>query len=117
MQIMVFPLMPKDGLDETALQIVDTLIQHGFDVDYDESGTIGRTDARADEIGVPLSITVDYQTKRDGTITLRDRDTWTQVRNSLESIPELARGYFVGQLPFSQLGTPVETSVNSKVLG
>ena len=111
MQIMVFPLMPKDGLDETALQIVDTLIQHRFDVEYDESGTIGRRYARADEIGVPLSITVDYQTKRDGTVTLRDRDTWTQVRNSLEYIPELARGYFAGQLPFSQLGTPVGTKL------
>jgi len=111
MQIMVFPLMPKDGLDETALQIVDTLIQHRFDVEYDESGTIGRRYARADEIGVPLSITVDYQTKKDGTVTLRDRDTWTQVRNSLESIPELARGYFAGQLPFSRLGTSVETKL------
>jgi glycyl-tRNA synthetase len=111
MQIMVFPLMPKDGLDEAALQIVDTLIGHGFDVEYDESGTIGRRYARADEIGVPLSVTVDYQTKRDGTVTLRDRDTWTQVRSPLDSIPELARGYLAGQLPFSQLGTAVETKL------
>ena len=111
MQIMVFPLMPKDGLDETALQLVDSLTFHKFDVEYDESGTIGRRYARADEIGVPLSITVDYQTKKDSTVTLRDRDTWAQVRNTLDSVPELVRGYFAGHLLFSQLGTPVETKL------
>lgn len=111
MQIMVFPLMPKDGLDQTALQLVDTLLSHRFDVEYDESGTIGRRYARADEIGVPISITIDYQTKKDGTVTLRDRDTWTQVRSTSESVPELARGYFAGRLVFSQLGRPVETKL------
>jgi len=62
MQISVFPLMPKDGLDEIALEVADFLTKHDFDVDYDESGTIGRRYARADEIGVPISVTVDYQT-------------------------------------------------------
>jgi len=111
MQIMVFPLMPKDGLDEAAMRLVDTLVLHKFDVEYDDSGTIGRRYARADEIGVPLTVTVDYQTKKDGTVTLRDRDTWAQVRNELRSIPELARGFFADQLPFTQLGTPVETKL------
>ena len=110
-QIMILPLMPKDGLDQTALQLVDTLLSYQFDVDYDESGTIGRRYARADEIGVPLSITVDYQTKKDGTVTLRDRDTWTQVRNTSEAVPELARAYFAGNLVFSQLGKPIETKL------
>ena len=111
MQIMVFPLMPKDSLDETAMQLVDSLVLHNFDVEYDESGTIGRRYARADEIGVPLTITIDYQTKNDGTATLRDRDTWTQVRSELKLIPELARGYFNGKFLFSQLGTAVETKL------
>ena len=111
MQIMVFPLMPKDSLDEMAAQLVDSLLLHSFDVEYDDSGTIGRRYARADEIGVPLTITVDYQTRNDGTATLRDRDTWTQVRTEMKSIPELARGYFSGKLLFSQLGRPVETKL------
>ncbi len=111
MQIMVFPLMPKDGLDRTALRIVDALVLHEFDVEYDESGTIGRRYARADEIGVPISVTVDYQTERDNTVTLRDRDTWTQVRTHLDSLPQLAREYFSGQLSFAQLGTPVESKL------
>lgn len=106
-QFMVFPLMPKDELDHLALSIVESLTMHQFDVEYDESGTIGRRYARADEIGVPISITVDYQTKKDETVTLRDRDNWKQVRTNWKSIPELAREYFKGKLQFSQLGHPV----------
>lgn len=68
-------------------------------------------DTPADEIGVPLSITVDYQTKKDMTVTLRERDSWNQVRNSRESISELARGYLTGRSTFSQLGTPVQARI------
>ena len=110
-QIMVFPLMPKDGLDVIGMEIVDKLLADQFYVDYDESGTIGRRYARADEIGVPLSLTVDYQTKKDMTVTFRERDSWNQVRSNRQSISELARGYLTGRLTFSQLGTPVETRI------
>jgi glycyl-tRNA synthetase len=99
--------MPKDELDHIAMNIVESLTTHQFDVEYDESGTIGRRYARADEIGVPVSITVDYQTKKDETVTLRDRDSWKQVRTDWKSIPELAREYFNGKLQFSQLGNSV----------
>ncbi|HPP44787.1 MAG TPA: His/Gly/Thr/Pro-type tRNA ligase C-terminal domain-containing protein, partial [Methanomassiliicoccaceae archaeon] len=47
---------------------------------YDESGSIGRRYARMDEIGTPWCITVDYRTKEDGTVTLRERDSTSQVR-------------------------------------
>lgn len=113
MQISVFPLMPKDGLDEIALEVADFLTKHDFDVDYDESGTIGRRYARADEIGVPISVTVDYQTQRDGSVTLRDRDTWTQVRSNWKSIPEPARMFLRDELRFDQLGTPVVSESKS----
>ncbi|MGA2785132.1 MAG: glycine--tRNA ligase [Candidatus Bathyarchaeia archaeon] len=106
-QIMVFPLMPKDGLDVTALTIVDDLISHQFDVEYDESGTIGRRYARADEIGVPISVTVDYGTIKDHSVTLRDRDTRSQVRTNWELIANLAHEFLMGKMQFSQLGQPV----------
>jgi glycyl-tRNA synthetase len=110
-QIMVFPLMPKDGLDVIGMEIVENLLSDRFYADYDDSGTIGRRYARADEIGVPLSITVDYLTKKDMTITFRERDSWNQVRSERDSISELARGYLTGRLTFSQLGTPVEARI------
>ncbi len=65
---------------------------------------------RADEVGVPLTVTVDYQTRDNGTVTLRDRDTWNQVRNEWKAIPDLTRQFFEGKLSFSQLGTPVSVS-------
>ncbi len=52
----------------------------GFDTFYDESGSIGRRYARADEVGAALCITVDGQTLQDSTVTFRDRDTWKQYR-------------------------------------
>jgi glycyl-tRNA synthetase len=108
LQMMVFPLMAKDGLPDIGRKIADFLATDGFDVEYDEAGTVGKRYARADEIGVPISITVDYQTTKDQTVTLRDRDTWQQVRKEWKAIPEVARGFLRGELAFSALGTPVK---------
>jgi glycyl-tRNA synthetase len=107
MQVMVFPLMPKDGLSEVALEVTDFLTKHDLDVDYDESGTIGRRYARADEIGVPISVTVDYQPQKDETVTLRDRDTRDQVRTNWRSMPDLTKKFLHSELAFDQLGTLV----------
>ena len=52
----------------------------------DSSASIGKRYARNDELGTPLGITVDFQTVKDGTITLRDRDTTKQVRASDDEI-------------------------------
>jgi glycyl-tRNA synthetase len=78
-QACVFPLVNKDGLQEKA-QAVATDLRDTFDVFYDESGSIGRRYARADESGVPVCFTVDYDTLKDETVTLRDRDTREQQR-------------------------------------
>jgi glycyl-tRNA synthetase len=110
LEMMVFPLMAKDGLAEIAYEIMDFLAQHNFRVEYDDGGTVGRRYARADEIGVPISITVDYQTSKDGTVTLRDRDTWRQVRNPWKTIPEHVRSFLDGKLDFSDLGISVKTN-------
>lgn len=52
----------------------------------DSSASIGKRYARNDELGTPLGITVDFQTVKDGSITLRDRDTTKQVRASDDEI-------------------------------
>jgi glycyl-tRNA synthetase len=84
-QAAVFPLMNKDGLQEKAKEVVSTL-REVLDVFYDESGAIGRRYARADEVGVPACITVDYDTLKDGTVTVRDRDTRAQERVPIEDL-------------------------------
>ncbi len=79
-QVSIYPLLNKDGLQEKATSIYHTLLSKGFRVEYDEAGSIGRRYARADEAGIPLGITVDYETLKTDTVTLRDRDSWKQVR-------------------------------------
>jgi glycyl-tRNA synthetase len=104
-QIGVYPLVSKDGLVEKALEVHKLLTQEGFTVEFDETGSIGRRYARADEAGVPLGITIDYDTLRDGTVTIRDRDSWRQVRSQIKGLPELLHKYFQGKANFEDLGT------------
>jgi glycyl-tRNA synthetase len=106
-QVSVYPLMSKDELPEKALELHRMLLNEGFVAEYDDAGSIGRRYARADEAGIPLSITVDYDTLRDETVTIRDRDTWKQVRNRIEELPELLHRYFRWKINFEELGAPI----------
>lgn len=106
-QLGVYPLMSKDGLPEKALEVQKMLIDEGFLVEYDESGSIGRRYARADEIGAQLGITVDYDTLGNNTVTIRDRDSWEQVRTKIEDLPKLLNQYFRGKISFGDLGVSV----------
>ena len=83
----VFPLFEKDGMSDLAMQIHQQLCRTSGVVSmYDGTGSIGRRYARADEIGVPVCITVDHQSLEDNTVTMRDRDTGEQRRVSVEAI-------------------------------
>ncbi|BFZ59366.1 Glycine--tRNA ligase 1, mitochondrial [Saitoella coloradoensis] len=55
----------------------------------DSSAAIGRRYARNDELGTPFGITVDFQTVKDGSITLRERDSTKQIRASAEEVIEV----------------------------
>jgi len=81
----ILPLVKKDGLPEIARQIRDRLKYH-MNTTYDEKDAIGRRYRRQDAAGTPYCITVDHQTKEDGTVTLRDRDTMTQERIHMDQI-------------------------------
>ena len=85
-QAAVYPLVNKDGLVEKAESVHRSLLQSGLRVEYDEAGSIGRRYARADEAGIPLGITIDYDTLKDGSVTLRDRDSWNQIRVQISEL-------------------------------
>jgi glycyl-tRNA synthetase len=102
-QVGVYPLMSKDGLVEKALEVRKLLADGGFMVEFDEAGSIGRRYARADEAGVPLGITIDYDTLSDGSVTIRDRDSWQQVRSPIKDLPELLHKYFQGKINFKDI--------------
>ncbi|VVB51171.1 Proline--tRNA ligase [uncultured archaeon] len=85
-QAAVLPLLSRDELRKPGNEIVSKLRKAGILVAFDDSGTIGRRYRRNDEIGTPYSITVDYQTLEDGTVTIRERDTMKQVRTPIVDI-------------------------------
>jgi glycyl-tRNA synthetase len=84
----VFPLMKRDGLDDLARKINSSLLNAGIDSLYDETGSIGKRYARADEIGCPYCVTVDYDSLEKGDVTIRDRDTMKQVRINIDALAD-----------------------------
>jgi glycyl-tRNA synthetase len=108
-QIGTYPLVSKDGLSEKAKELQRQLLDEGFVVEFDEAGSIGRRYARADEIGIPLGITVDYETLSDNTVTIRDRDSWKQVRTPISDLPKLLHDFFRWKIDFEHLGEPLKT--------
>ena len=82
----IFPLMSRDKMDKIAKEIEKTLRNAKITTYYDDSGSIGRRYARMDEIGTPYCITIDYQTIEDNTVTIRERDSTSQYRISIDKI-------------------------------
>mgnify|MGYP001605573344 FL=1 len=79
-KVAVLPLVKnKPDLVKTAEKIYK-MLKTKFSCQYDESGSIGRRYRRQDEIGTPFCVTVDFDTLKDGTVTVRDRDTMEQER-------------------------------------
>ena len=87
-KVAVLPLTKKDGLPKKAREII-RLLQIDFNCQYEEKDSIGKRYRRQDAIGTPFSITVDHQTLEDNTITLRDRDSMTQKRISIQRIHKI----------------------------
>lgn len=101
--VAVFPLVKKDGLAEKGEEIFQMLNGYNFDAFYDEKGSIGKRYARVDEIGVPFAVTVDYDTLRDNTVTLRDRNSMQQKRVKIEALPGLLWKLELGKTPFEKI--------------
>ncbi|HKA05780.1 MAG TPA: glycine--tRNA ligase, partial [Gemmataceae bacterium] len=86
----VFPLVKKDGMPEKADALYRELKKH-FNVEYDDGGAVGRRYRRQDEIGTPFCITIDGDTLKDDTVTIRDRDTLQQRRVPMAGVLEEIR--------------------------
>ena len=84
-QVAILPLSKKDTLTPLADSIFSRLSKRYF-CDYDETQAIGRRYRRQDEIGTPYCITVDFDSLEDGQVTIRERDTTTQERVSIDSL-------------------------------
>ncbi|MGX9389227.1 glycine--tRNA ligase [Mycoplasma sp. 327] len=76
-QVAILPLMKKQSLE--AKEIYNNLLENtNIRIAYDEAGSIGRRYRRQDAIGTPFCITVDFDTTKNNTVTIRNRDTMKQ---------------------------------------
>jgi glycyl-tRNA synthetase len=84
-QVAVFPLMKKDRMPQRAKRIFD-ILKNKYICQYDEAGSIGKRYRRMDEIGTPYCLTIDHQTIKDDTVTVRHRDTMKQKRVKISEL-------------------------------
>jgi glycyl-tRNA synthetase len=83
----ILPLSRNEELSPVARDLAQELRGY-WNIDFDDSGAIGRRYRRQDEIGTPFCVTVDFDTLQDQAVTVRDRDSMQQERVSLSKLRE-----------------------------
>ncbi|MDP4007527.1 MAG: glycine--tRNA ligase [bacterium] len=105
-QVAVLPLVKnKPDVVKKAREVFD-MLKVNFSCQYDEAGAIGRRYRRGDEIGTVVSVTIDFDTIKDDTVTIRDRDTMAQIRVSIPRLVETISALLQG-VDFKSLGYPI----------
>jgi glycyl-tRNA synthetase len=89
----VLPLSRNEDLSPVARKLANDL-RESWNIDFDDSGAIGRRYRRQDEIGTPFCITVDFDSLQDQAVTVRERDSMEQQRVSLDKL----KGYLAEKL-------------------
>ena len=84
-KVAVMPLNDKDGLSEKAIKISDDL-KLNFNTQYDYKDSIGKRYRRQDSIGTPFCVTVDYDSLKDDSVTIRNRDSMKQERIPIQNL-------------------------------
>jgi glycyl-tRNA synthetase len=84
-KVAVLPLSRNEKLNPVAEDVAASLRPH-FMIDVDSAGSIGRRYRRQDEVGTPLCVTVDFDTLDDRAVTVRDRDSMSQDRVSIDKL-------------------------------
>ena len=90
-KVAVLPLSRNERLAPLAREVFDRIrtsgVARGF-VEFDDAQSIGRRYRRQDETGTPLCVTVDFTSLEDGAVTIRERDTMSQVRVAIGDLEE-----------------------------
>ncbi|MEA5454650.1 glycine--tRNA ligase [Sinomonas sp. JGH33] len=89
----VLPLSRNEDLSPKA-RALGAELRKRWNIDFDDAGAIGRRYRRQDEVGTPFCVTVDFDTLEDQAVTIRERDTMTQERVSLDKV----QGYLAERL-------------------
>jgi glycyl-tRNA synthetase len=106
-KVAIFPLVSnKEDLVKKAESVYEFL-KRTFACAFDVSGSIGRRYARSDENGTVLCCTIDFDSLTDNAVTLRHRDTTSQIRVPIKDLKEIIGKVIEGE-PFEKLGTPLK---------
>jgi len=70
-----------------------SILSKYFNVQYDDAGNIGKRYRRQDAIGTPYCVTIDEDTLNQGTVTVRDRDSMSQIKVHMDEL----KSYFEKQ--------------------
>ena len=92
----ILPLMKKPELINSAFNVYDQL-KYEILCTYDETGSIGKRYVRNDIIGTPFCVTIDYQTLKDNTVTVRERNSMNQTRVAVDNITSCCGKYTVSK--------------------
>ena len=106
----VFPIVKQPEYIKMSEEISKDLRKE-FNVVYDKSGSVGRRYSRADENGTPMCITVDEQSLKDNTATIRWRDNTEQVRVKILELREIMRKVINEGADLFKFGKKVNTRV------
>lgn len=100
----VLPLSNKAELSAKVHQVVQELRRNEISNKVDDSsGSIGRRYARTDEIAIPFGITIDFETVKNETVTLRERDSTLQVRIPIDKVGLTVRNLSTGAVTWPEV--------------
>jgi len=103
-KVSILPLMKNATLAPFVPEIVNLLTLNGISSKVDDVGqSIGKRYARTDEIGIPYGITIDFQTVQDNTVTVRERDSMSQVRVLIAEVSGLLQRLINGVTTWIQV--------------
>jgi glycyl-tRNA synthetase len=103
-KVLVVPLSNNVEFNPFIKTVVSKLRLAGISNKTDNSsGSIGRRYARNDEVGTPFGVTVDFQTVKDGSVTLRERDSTRQIRGSIDEIIKACDDILNGAVTWDEL--------------
>ncbi|MEX1277810.1 MAG: glycine--tRNA ligase [Chloroflexota bacterium] len=107
-KVAVLPLLRnRPELVEIAQRLTADLKQD-LAATYDDTASIGKLYRRQDEIGTPFCVTVDVESLTDGAATIRERDSMTQERVSLDAIPARLGDLVAGRAAWSAVAPGAE---------
>ncbi|AEO64354.1 uncharacterized protein THITE_2110427 [Thermothielavioides terrestris NRRL 8126] len=108
-KVLIVPLSSNPQLNPIAHALSARLRRLGIANVIDaSSASIGRRYARNDELGTPLGVTVDFDTLKDGSVTLRERDSMVQVRGSEDEVVMAIKGLVEGTETWEQVTARME---------